>query len=74
MDRINRAAATHIQRMEARIEQQNALIVELRQNGQDTIAATKHLVLLRNTLAEMRVQLCALAPTRMMANPLRRAG
>ena len=73
MDRINRAATTHIQRMEARIEQQNALIVTLRQSGQDTTQATKHLVLLRDTLAEMRVQLGALAPTRMMTSLIRRA-
>jgi len=74
MDRIAKAAFSHIHRMEERIEQQTALIVQLRETGESTLEAAKHLVLLRNTLQEMRIQLGALAPTRMMSGPTRRAG
>lgn len=73
MDRIARAATSHIQRMEERIAQQTALIVQLRETGESTLDAAKHLVLLRNTLSEMRVQLGALAPTRLMTGPRRGA-
>ncbi len=74
MNRIARAAASHIERMEERIAQQAALIVQLRESGKSTLEAAKHLVLLRNTLSEMRIQLGALAPTQMTSGPARRAG
>lgn len=74
MDRISRSAVSHIHRMEDRIAQQNALIVHLRESGQSTHDAAKHLILLRNTLAEMRVQLGALAPTRLINSNRRMVG
>ena len=74
MDRIGRAAQSHIHRMEERIEHQTALIVQLRESGENTLDAAKHLVLLRNTLAEMRIQLANLAPRRMMSGTRRAAG
>lgn len=63
MDGATTAAVRHIRNMEKRIEQQNALIVELRQEGKDTGEATGRLVLLRNALEEMRIQLLGLLPT-----------
>lgn len=63
MDGFSAAALRHVQLMEKRIDQQNALIVELRQTGQDTGAAVQRLVLLRSALEEMRLQLGGLLPT-----------
>lgn len=63
MDRPTVAAIQHIQIMEKRIEQQNAQLVELKRTGRDTLAAASRLVLLRNALEEMRIQLLGLLPT-----------
>jgi len=63
MDGSTAAALRHIQLMEKRIEQQSALIVELKRSGKDTIEAASRLVLLRNALEEMRIQLLGLLPT-----------
>jgi len=57
------AALQHIRRMEERIEQQNAVIVELVRAGEDTIEAANRLGLLRRALEEMRIQLLGLLPT-----------
>jgi hypothetical protein len=57
------AAREHIELMEARIAQQTALIVELRQNGQDTLEAARRLVLLHHALEEMRLLIGELVPT-----------
>ena len=63
MDGTTGAALQHIRRMEKRIEQQNAVIVELTQEGKDTLEAANRLVLLRRALEEMRIQLYGLLPT-----------
>lgn len=63
MDGSTAAAVRHIRNMEKRIEQQNALIVELRQEGKDTGEAAGRLALLRNALEEMRIRLLGLLPT-----------
>ena len=63
MDGSSNAAHEHLKLMQARIDQQTALIVELRQAGQDTLEAARRLVLLHHALAEMRLQLGQLAPT-----------
>lgn len=63
MDGSSAAAREHIQLMEARIAQQTALIVELRQSGQDTLDAARRLVLLHHALEEMRFLLSDLTPT-----------
>lgn len=63
MDRPTVAAIQHIQIMEKRIEQQNAQLVELKRTGRDTLEAASRLVLLRNALEEMRIQLLGLLPT-----------
>src|SRR5262249_19547102 len=63
MDGTATAALQHIQLMETRIEQQTALITTLRQSGGDTLEAARRLVLLRNALEEMRIQLGGLLPT-----------
>jgi hypothetical protein len=57
------AARQHIRQMEARIAQQTALIVELRQSGQDTLKATRRLALLHHALEEMRLLIGNLVPT-----------
>ncbi|HKP27384.1 MAG TPA: hypothetical protein VJV39_26185 [Dongiaceae bacterium] len=49
--------------MRARIEQQTALIVELRKAGQDTLEATRKLALLHHALEEMRILMADLVPT-----------
>jgi type II secretory pathway component PulM len=63
MDGTTGAALQHIRRMETRIEQQNAVIVELRRAGKDTIEAANKLGLLHRALEEMRIQLLGLLPT-----------
>jgi hypothetical protein len=63
MDGSPVAAREHIELMEARIAQQTALIVELRQNGQDTLEAARRLVLLHHALEEMRLLIGELVPT-----------
>lgn len=63
MDFTMGAALQHIRRMEERIEQQNAVIVELVRAGEDTIEAANRLGLLRRALEEMRIQLLGLLPT-----------
>ena len=63
MDGATSAAVRHIRLMEERIEQQNTLIVTLRQEGKDTQEAASRLVLLRNARDEMRIQLLGLLPT-----------
>jgi len=57
------AALEHIQVIEARIAKQTALIVELRQTGQDTLEAARRLVLLHHALEEMRILMGDLLPT-----------
>jgi hypothetical protein len=49
--------------MRARIAQQTALIVELRQAGEDTLEATRRLALLHHALEEMRLLMGELVPT-----------
>jgi len=63
MDGSSVAALEHIRQMEARIAQQTTLIVELRQSGQDTLAAARRLVLLHRALEEMRFLIGDLLPT-----------
>ena len=63
MDGAPVAAREHIELMEARIAQQTALIVELRQTGQDTLEAARRLVLLHHALEEMRLLIGELVPT-----------
>ncbi len=62
MDQTSAAALEHLQTMETRINQQTALITELRQSGQDTLEAAQRLVLLRNALEDMRLHLGGLLP------------
>jgi hypothetical protein len=66
MDGTSTAALEHIQLMEARIAQQTALILELRQTGQDTLEAERRLLLLHRALDEMRLMLGHLLPTEIM--------
>ena len=63
MDRTSAAALKHLQTMETRINQQTALITELRQSGEDTLEAAQRLVLLRNALEDMRLYLGGLLPS-----------
>jgi len=63
MTETSAAARQHIRQMEARIAQQTALIVELRQSGQDTLEATRRLALLHHALEEMRLLIGGLVPT-----------
>ena len=63
MDGTSMAAREHIDLMRARIAQQTALIVELRQSGQDTLEATRRLALLHHALEEMRILIGELVPT-----------
>jgi len=63
MDRTSTAAREHIDLMQARIARQTALIVELRQSGQDTLEATRRLALLHHALEEMRLLMGDLVPT-----------
>lgn len=63
MDGTSMAAREHLDVMQARIAQQTALIVELRQAGQDTLEATRRLALLHHALEEMRFLLGDMAPT-----------
>ena len=63
MDRTSTAAREHIDLMQARIARQTALIVELRQSGQDTLEATRRLALLHHALEEMRLLIGGLVPT-----------
>ena len=57
------AALQHIHQMEARVAQQTALIVELRQSGKDTLEAARRLALLHHALEEMRLLIGTLVPT-----------
>jgi type II secretory pathway component PulM len=57
------AALQHIRQMEARVAQQTAHIVELRQSGQDTLEAARRLALLHHALEEMRLLIGNLVPT-----------
>jgi hypothetical protein len=59
------AVGEHIRVMEARIKAQTALVVRLRQIGQDTSEAMRRLDLLHLALEEMRLQLAQLAQTEM---------
>lgn len=63
MDGTSSAAREHLDLMQARIAQQTALIVELRQSGQDTLEATRRLALLHHALEEMRILLGDMVPT-----------
>jgi hypothetical protein len=63
MDGTSTAAREHIELMRARIAQQSALIVELRQSGQDTLEAARRLALLHHALEEMRILMRDLEPT-----------
>lgn len=63
MDGTTTAARQHIDLMQARIAQQTAIIVELRQSGQDTLEATRRLALLHHALEEMRILLGDMVPT-----------
>lgn len=63
MDGTSSAARDHIDLMRARIAQQTALIVELRQAGQDTLEAARKLALLHHALEEMRILMGDLATT-----------
>ena len=63
MDGTSTAAREHIELMQARIAQQTALIVELREAGQDTLEATRRLALLHHALEEMRILMGDLVPT-----------
>ena len=63
MDGTSTAAREHIDLMRARIARQTALIVELRQSGQDTLEATRRLALLHHALEEMRILMGELVPT-----------
>jgi hypothetical protein len=63
MDGTSTAAREHIDLMQARIAQQTAVIVELRQSGQDTLEAARRLALLHHALEEMRFLLGDMTPT-----------
>jgi len=63
MTETSAAARQHIRQMEARVAQQTALIVELRQSGQDTLAAVRRLALLHHALEEMRILIGEMVPT-----------
>ncbi len=63
MDGTTTAARQHIDLMQARIAQQTAIIVELRQSGEDTLEATRRLALLHHALEEMRILLGDMVPT-----------
>lgn len=63
MDGTSMAAREHLDVMQARIAQQTALIVDLRQAGQDTLEATRRLALLHHALEEMRFLLGDMVPT-----------
>ena len=58
-------AGEHIRVMEARLRAQVALVVRLRQIGQDASEAIWRLDLLQRALQEMRLQLTQLAQTEM---------
>jgi len=68
MDGTSNAAREHIDLMRARIAQQTALIVELRQAGQDTLEAARKLALLHHALEEMRILMGDLVPTETRAH------
>jgi hypothetical protein len=68
MDGTSAAAHQHICQMEARIARQTALIVELRQSGQDTLEAARRLALLHHALEEMRFLIGDMLPTETRAN------
>ncbi|HET6158171.1 MAG TPA: hypothetical protein VFE34_07500 [Dongiaceae bacterium] len=63
MDKISTAALDHVRLMEARIEQQTALIVQLKAAGENTLDAAQRLDLLRRAAEEIRMQLGELLPT-----------
>ena len=63
MDQVSIAALEHVRLMQARVEQQTALIVQLRTSGEDTLEAARKLVLLHRALEEMRMQLGEMLPT-----------
>jgi hypothetical protein len=67
------AALEHIRLMQARIEQQTALIVQRRASGEDTLEAARRLTLLHRALEEMRMLLGQLLPTE-AKNTLRSVG
>lgn len=73
MDQTATAALEHLRLMQARIEQQTALIVQQRASGEDTIEAARRLTLLHRAFEEMRMQLGELLPTE-TKNTLRSAG
>jgi hypothetical protein len=56
------AALEHLRLMEVRIEHQAELITRLKVSGEDTLAASQKLVLLRRALEEMRLQITQLLP------------
>lgn len=62
MNSIAEAALAHTRKMEARIEQQTALIVKLKADGCDVTQPTRTLTVLRNALEEMRFHLGRLMP------------
>jgi hypothetical protein len=62
MNSIARAARTHMLKMEARIEQQAALIVKLKADGRDVAEPTRTLALLRKALEDIQFQLGRLMP------------
>jgi hypothetical protein len=74
MNSIAEAARTHIGKMEARIEQQAALIVQLKADGRDVAEPIRTLALLRNALQDMRFQLARLMPAMEHANSQSSAG
>lgn len=69
MDGTSAAAREHIDLMQARIAQQTAVIVELRQSGQDTLEAARRLALLHHALEEMRILLGDIAPLQARTRP-----
>ena len=58
-------AAEHIRVMEARLRAQTALVVRLREIGQDASESMRRLELLQRALEEMRFQLAQLSRTEM---------
>lgn len=62
MNSIAEAALAHVRKMEARIERQTALIVQLKADGCDVAQPARTLIVLRNALEDMRFQLGRLMP------------
>ena len=63
MDKVASAALDHVRLMDERIEQQAALIVQLKAAGENTFDAARRLDLLRRASEELRRQLGELLPT-----------